>query len=138
MASAPAGSLEFLVDSAGLEGRLEFSPDPSGQKWSLGAAMRLVLDARISGVPQKRVEEILARCARSPGKVSEVLVRGTPPEPPKQEEPEWAELSTPPEAEPYRETALREAAAPAIFRIRVERVSVERVVRKPGPLPFLP
>ena len=138
MAASPIGSLELRVDPAGLEARLIFNPDPAGEAWSVGKAMRLAMDARIAGISQKRFEEILGKFARVSGPAEEVLARGLAPEPPALEEPEWAELAVPPEAEPFRDAALREAAAPAVFRIRVERVSVEKIVRKPAALPFLP
>ena len=138
MASPPVGSIELRVDPSGLEARLAFVPDPKGEEWSVGKAMRLALDARIGGVAQRRVEEILSKFARAPGPVSEVLVRGAAPEPPSLEEPEWVELAVPPEAEPFRDVVLREAPAPAVFRTRVEKFSVEKVIRKPGALPFLP
>ncbi len=138
MASPPVGSIELRVDPAGLEARLAFSPDPKGEEWSVGKAMRLALDARIAGVAQKRVEEILSKFSRSPGPVSEILVRGTAPEPPFLEDPEWVDLAVPPEAEPFRDAVLRESPAPAVFRIRVEKISVEKVIRRPGALPFLP
>ncbi len=138
MASAPTGSIELRVDPAGLEATLAFVPNPKGGEWSVGRTMRLALDARLAGVAQKRVEEILAKFARASGPVSEVLVRGVPPDPPSLEDPEWVELPVPPEAEPFRDEVLREAPAPAVFRTRVEKISVEKVIRKPGALPFLP
>lgn len=138
MASAPTGSIELRVDPAGLEASLSFKPDPKGEEWSVGRTMRLALDARLAGVAQKRVEEILSKFARAPGPVSEVLVRGIPPESPSLEDPEWVELPVPPEAEPFRDAVLRASPAPAVFRTRTEKVSVEKVIRKPGALPFLP
>ncbi len=138
MASPPTGSIELRVDPAGLEASLVFRPDPKGEEWSVGRTMRLALDARLAGVAQKRIEEILAKFARAGSPHLEVLVRGVPPEPPTLEDPEWVDLPVPPEAEPYREAILREAPAPAIYRTRTEKVSVEKVIRKPGALPFLP
>lgn len=138
MASAPTGSIELRVDPAGLEAVLVFNPDPKGEAWSVGRTMRLALDARLAGVSQKRVEEILSKFARAGGPASEVLVRGVPPEPPVPEDPEWADLPVPPEAEPFREEVLRQSPAPSVFRVRTEKVSVEKVIRKPGALPFLP
>lgn len=138
MASVPTGSIELRVDPAGLEASLSFKPDPKGEEWSVGRTMRLALDARLAGVVQKRIEEILSRFARADGPCTEVLVRGVPPEPPTLEDPEWVDLPVPPEAEPFREAVLRESPAPAVFRSRVEKISVEKVLRKPGALPFLP
>lgn len=138
MAGSPVGSLELRVDPAGLIAEFLFTPDPRGVEWSLGKAMRLLLDARVMGVAQKRVEEILFKFARAAGPVTEVVAQGLPPEQPVQEEPEWVDLPVPPEAEPYRDAALRAAPAPDVYQVRIEKVSVERTVLKPGLLPFLP
>lgn len=137
MSSSPVGALELHVDSAELTAELAFTPDPRGEEWSLGKAMRLVMDARLAGVPQKLVEAFLAKCARSSAPVAEIIVQGVVPESPSLEDPEWEELPVPAEMEAFRDSVLRSAPAPSIFRVRVEKISVERTVQKPGPLPFL-
>ncbi|MBN2874333.1 MAG: DUF342 domain-containing protein, partial [Spirochaetales bacterium] len=54
------------------------------------------------------------------------------------EEAEWVELTTPPEFKPFEASCIAEAAPPALFRVRVDKVARERIVKKPGALPFLP
>jgi hypothetical protein len=139
MAQASAkGDLALTIDELGLEASLRFTPDPNGAEWTADKLLRLVMDARVGGVNQKRAEDILGRFARSRGETTEILAKGQPPEEPVAEEPEWEDLGPPAGYEALVAAAIASAGEPELYRTRYETMRVEKKVKKPGALPFLP
>lgn len=139
MAQAGAkGDIALTIDELGLEASLRFTPDPNGAEWTADKLMRLVMDARVGGFNQKKAEDLLSKFSRSRGQATEVLARGQPPEEPRSEEPEWADLVPPPELDAIVAATIADTAPPELYKIRIETTRVERKVKKPAPLPFLP
>ncbi len=132
------GELRLSVDLSGLEARLNFNPAQDGAEWGAEGVQKLIAEERIVGVIAKRPEEILQAFAKSKAATSELLVRGQIPEQGAPETAEWSEITTPPEYQPFEATKIAEAKPPELFRIRTDRVARERIVKKPGALPFLP
>ncbi|MCX7023596.1 MAG: FapA family protein [Spirochaetes bacterium] len=131
------GKLEILVDEGGFLASLVFTPDRSGAEWNTEKIGRYLLDNRLSGVTPARLNGIIRSFASGSGRVVEVLARGVPAQAPRPEEAEWSALEVPPEAEAVRIAALSSSPPPRLERIRVEKVAVERIVRKPSAFPFL-
>ena len=139
MAQAGAkGDIALTIDELGLEASLRFTPDPNGAEWSADKLLRLIMDARIGGFNQKKAEDLLSKFSRSRGPAAEVLAKGQPPEEPRSEEPEWADLAPPPELDAIVAATIAETAPSEFYKVRVETVRVERKVKKPAALPFLP
>lgn len=132
------GSLALTVDELGLEASLRFTPDPNGAEWTADKLMRLVMDARIGGMTQRRADELLGKFARSRGAAVEVIAKGLVPEEPVPEEAEWEELEPPPEFADIVAATVIAAGPPELYRVRVETFKTEKTVKKPGALPFLP
>ena len=136
--SAAKGDLALDVDEDELEASLTFTPDKDGAEWTAEKILRVLMDARIGGFNQKRAEELTQKFGRAKGKLKEVVASGTPAEPPRPELPEWADMPMPPELSELVASVAAEAPPPLLYKLRVETVKVERTVRKPGALPFLP
>ena len=139
MAQAGAkGDIALTIDERGLEASLRFTPDPEGAEWTAEKLMRLVMDARLGGFNQKKAEDLLSKFSRSRGQTTEILAKGQPPEEPRPEEPEWADLVPPPGLDAIVAATIAETAPPELYKVRVETTRVERKVKKPAALPFLP
>jgi uncharacterized protein (DUF342 family) len=132
------GDLKLLVDELGLEASFHFTPSPGGAEWSADGVARLLAEARVTGVQARRVEEMLQAFAKAKAPAVEVAARGQTPEPGIPEYAEWMDLETPPEYLPFGDESIAEAPPPQLFRVRTDRVARERIVKKPGALPFLP
>jgi uncharacterized protein (DUF342 family) len=139
MAGATArGEVRLLIDQLGLEASFSFSPNPEGTEWAAEGLAKMLAEAGVIGVAARRLEEIVQSCAKSKTAIKELAARGQAPETGLPEDATWAELTTPPEFQAFEASAIAEAAPPELFRIRVEKISRERIVKKPGALPFLP
>ncbi|MBL8965539.1 MAG: DUF342 domain-containing protein, partial [Spirochaetaceae bacterium] len=136
--SIAKGDIALTVDELELEASLRFTPDPNGAEWSGEKILRLVMDAKIGGLNQKRADEIVGKFSRSRSAVTEIVAKGQPPVEPRLEEVEWAELEVPPEWTALVEESLKAAAEPELYLLRSEVVRTEKTVKKPGALPFLP
>jgi uncharacterized protein (DUF342 family) len=132
------GNLALTIDELGLEAVLQFTPEAEGAEWTAEKLMRLVMDARLSGMNQKRAEEILGKFSRSRGSCTEVLARGQAPEEPVPEEIEWEDITPPPGLDSIVAGSIAGAPEPELFRIRIETIKSEKIVKKPAALPFLP
>jgi uncharacterized protein (DUF342 family) len=139
MAQAGAkGDIALTIDERGLEASLRFTPDPEGAEWTAEKLMRLVMDARLGGFNQKKAEDLLSKFSRSRGPATEIIAKGQPPEEPRAEEPEWADLVPPPGLDAIVAATIAETAPPELYKVRIETTRVERKVKKPAALPFLP
>ncbi|HUW69697.1 MAG TPA: flagellar assembly protein A [bacterium] len=132
------GDIQLLVDGLELEASLRFEPASDGAEWAIDGLVKLVTEARIAGVTNRRLEEVLQAFGKSRTRTLEIVARGQAPEPTIPEEAEWGDTSTPPEFQPFESAAIVDAPPPNLYKIRVDRVARERVVKRSGLLPFLP
>ncbi|MBU0927652.1 MAG: FapA family protein [Spirochaetes bacterium] len=132
------GELTLIVDEFGLEAAFRFSPSQEGREWSSDGLAKALAEARVVGVQGRRIDEMLQAFSKSREPRIEVAAKGLPPELGIPEAAEWADFETPPEYAAFADETIAEAPRPDLFRIKVERVAKERVVKKPGALPFLP
>ena len=67
MAAAVArGDVELLVDGLGIEAILKFTPkDTSGAEWTAESLQKLIAEARLTGLPLRRVEEVLINFSKA-------------------------------------------------------------------------
>jgi len=138
-AVAVPGEVQLLVDEMGLEASLRFTPDPAGgASWTADSVARVLAEARVPVPSASALDGIMQAFARARAPVVVSAAKGLPPLPGTDEEAEWADPGTPPEFAAFEDRAVREAGPPALFRVRVERVARERIVKKPGAFPFLP
>ncbi|PKL26060.1 MAG: hypothetical protein CVV47_02715 [Spirochaetae bacterium HGW-Spirochaetae-3] len=132
------GDMKLLVDEFGLEAAFRFTPSNDGPEWNADGLARLLAEARVAGVQGRRLEEALQNFAKAREPAIEVVARGQSPELGTPEDAEWSDLRTPPEFLAFEDKTIAEAAPPELFRVRSERIARERIVKKPGALPFLP
>jgi hypothetical protein len=133
------GGIELLVDGLGIEAILKFTPgDDGGIEWTAESLQKLIAEARLTGLPPRRIEEVLFNFSKAHAAVSEVIIRGQLPLPGAPEEAEWMDFSTPEDYLPFESRAIATAGAPELFIIQVEKLARERQVKKPGAFPFLP
>jgi len=139
MAGATArGEVRLLIDQLGLEATLSFSPVPDGTEWAADGLAKMLAEAGVVGVPSRRLEEVVQAFSRSKSSMQEVVAKGQAPETGFPEDAVWVELGTPPEFQAFEAGAIADAPPPELFRLRVEKIARERIVKKPGALPFLP
>ncbi|OHD82366.1 MAG: hypothetical protein A3J97_06665 [Spirochaetes bacterium RIFOXYC1_FULL_54_7] len=133
------GTLELLVDGLGIEAILKFTPNAEGgAEWTAESLQKIVAEARLTGLPPRRIDEVLSIFAKARTTVSEVIVRGQLPLPGAPEEAAWMDFSTPGDYFPFESRAMATAGAPELFTVQMEKIARERQVKKPGALPFLP
>ncbi|TFG85037.1 MAG: hypothetical protein E4H20_01490, partial [Spirochaetales bacterium] len=140
MASQTArGTVRLNVDELGLEVTLRFTPDPEGgADWTADSLGKIVSDARINSVSSRILSDAVGKFQEAKAPVSVIIAQGQAPSSGAPEEAKWLPLETPPEFIPFQAAVISEAPSPQLFRVRVERVTRERIVKKPGLLPFLP
>jgi uncharacterized protein (DUF342 family) len=141
MAVIAKGNASIVIDPEETLATLIFTPDPEGLGWDADAVIKLSGENRLSPPPSpKTLEPFLQKAARAKTRdpVKLVLVEGTPPEEPAGETVVWETLAVPPDLAAFEKETLAAAGAPELYRIRVEKIKKETIVKKPAPLPFLP
>jgi uncharacterized protein (DUF342 family) len=132
------GDLELAIDEDEIEASISFTPDEGGAEWTAEKILRILMDARIGGFNQKLAEGLVQKFGRAKDKVREIVASGLLPEPPRPELPEWEELKPPPESSALAASVAAEAPAPVLYKVKIETVTVEKTVKRPAALPFLP
>ena len=121
------------------EAKLIFTPDPDGLGWDADAINKLAQENKLSPpVDPKILESFLSKAART--KIREpmemVLCEGIPSEEPVPETITWEELPIPSDLIQFENEAR--SVPPEIYRVKVERIKNEKIVKKSGALPFMP
>ncbi|MDR0623405.1 MAG: FapA family protein [Treponema sp.] len=135
------GNASIVINPQETEAALVFTPGPEGLGWDADAVIKLIGENRLSPPPSpKTLEPFLQKAAKqkTADPLEMVIFQGTPPEDPAGEEITWGPLPVPQDIEPWREETLAKAGKPELFRIKTEKIKRESIVKKPGPLPFLP
>jgi uncharacterized protein (DUF342 family) len=132
------GIVEIAIDIAELEARLNFTPDPNGTEWSSESLYRAVLERQLSMVSQRTVDGFLQNAAKAKSPISEVIAKGLAPEQPQPETVEWVNIPIPDELKDIADEKVSRCPPPEFFRVKVEIVKKETIVRKPNPIPFMP
>ncbi|MDR2608871.1 MAG: FapA family protein [Treponema sp.] len=135
------GDASISINPEETQATLGFVFDPDGLGWDADAVIKLAGENKL-GAPQARDLETFLKGASKAKKKGEVfqmvIARGTPPEDPAGEEISWEAVPVPADMEPYKDTALKEAGDPVLYRVKTERIKKEQLVKKAGALPFLP
>ncbi|GAB1456466.1 hypothetical protein MASR2M48_17740 [Spirochaetota bacterium] len=138
MATSPIkGDVQLLIDALGLEAVLKFSPHPDGPAWTIDKILKLLAEAHVPNVPNRRIEEIFQVFSKARSESIEIVAKGQAPETGFPESAEWVDIQTPEEYAPFADATVAEAEPPALFRIRTDKRVSERIVKKPGALPFM-
>ncbi|MFA6508384.1 MAG: flagellar assembly protein A [Treponemataceae bacterium] len=133
------GAVSIEIDALEVEAKLRFIPAKDGEDWSAERVLQLIAEKRIAPAPAARsLEDIFQKLAKVKDPTAVVIARGTPPVEPVGESVLWIDLPLPEELKSAAEDILVHARPPELYRIRVEKIKRETVVKKPAPLPFLP
>jgi uncharacterized protein (DUF342 family) len=141
MAVIAKGNAVIVINVDETEAKLVFTPDAEGLGWDSDAIIKLTGEHRLSPAPSpKALEPFLQKAARAKTKdpMELTLYQGQPAEAPEGEKIAWETLPVPGDIAPFKEETLSKAPPPELYRIRVEKIKKETIVKKPGPLPFLP
>jgi uncharacterized protein (DUF342 family) len=135
------GNAVIAANSQETEAKLVFTPDPEGLGWDVDAVNKLAGENNLSPpLNPKELEPFLQKASRAKTRdpMEMVIYRGIPPEEPVPETAAWETLPVPGDMAPFQEEALSKAGLPKLFRVKVEKIKIEKKVKKPSPLPFMP
>jgi uncharacterized protein (DUF342 family) len=141
MAVIAKGNASIVINPEETLASLIFTPDPEGLGWDADAVIKLVGENRLTPSPSpKTLEPFLQKAARAKTKdpMELTLYEGAPPKEPVGETIAWESLEVPADMAAFEKETLAAAGPPELYRIRVEKIKKETIVKKPGSLPFLP
>jgi uncharacterized protein (DUF342 family) len=131
------GKLELQVDQAGLEARLEFSPDPQGPEWDRQSAYALLEKRGIKErIDTKALDSLFGQ--EKPQARSLIVARGTAAQPGVPASLTVERLEIPEALQPYQQQVIPADSTPQVFRRSVEKIRIEKPVRRKRRLAFLP
>ncbi|MDR1655426.1 MAG: FapA family protein [Treponema sp.] len=135
------GDAGISINPEETQATLSFAVDPDGLGWDADAIIKLAGENKLSAPQARDLEPFLKGASKSKkkGEVFHMIIaQGTPPEDPVGEEVNWEAVPVPADMEPYKDAALKEAGDPVLYRVKVEKIKKEQLVKKAGALPFLP
>ncbi|MDC7126352.1 MAG: FapA family protein [Spirochaetales bacterium] len=131
------GSFDIDTDDEGLLAVLNFTPDDNGEEFDKPAVYRLINEKKIvNGLDKKKLENELNTLFSKPVEFSITLAEGSPPELAVPTSYEWEPFEIPKDKKKDLENFLQNAPPPDIFRIEVEKVKRETIVKKKSRNPF--
>ncbi len=133
------GAITIEIDALEIEAKIRFVPAKDGEDWNAERVLQLVAEKRITPAPSARaVDELLQKLQKAKEGAVAVLARGTPPEDPVGERIAWSDLRVPEDLAKIAADLAARALPPELYRVKVEKIKREIIVKKPSPLPFLP
>ena len=134
------GDLKLEIDEQGIEVRITITPDEAGGEITLESIGAMLSEKKVrAGIDAESIDKAFRTLARKKTEpLTFVAAAGTAPQPGTPESVQFTENPIPERLEPVAQKLLAAAAAPAGYRLREERVKVEKKVLKKAPLPFLP
>jgi hypothetical protein len=139
MAVIAKGDASIIINAQETEAKLRFVPSPDGLGWDMDALIKLAGENRLSPPPSPKIlEPFLQKAVRAKEPLELVLYEGLLPEEPAAEGVSWEDLPVPEDIAPFKDEVLSGAAPPRLYRVKIEKVKRETVVKKPNKLPFLP
>jgi uncharacterized protein (DUF342 family) len=135
------GSASITVNPQETEAKLVFVPDPDGLGWDVDALNKLAGENNLSPpLNPKALEPFLQKASKAKTKdpMEMVIYQGIPPEEPAPETAAWEALPVPGDMASFQAEVLSKAGPPKLFRVKVEKIKIEKKVKKPVPLPFMP
>jgi hypothetical protein len=136
-AIAIRGDISIAVNPDETEAKLVFVPDAGTRLWDAVSINRLIEKAGLPAADQKELWDFLVEAAHSHAPAEFVFARGIAPESPAPERVVWGRVDFPPDIRPLVRETLAGAGPPSLSRLKTERFKSERVIQKPGALPFM-
>ncbi|MGA2973813.1 MAG: flagellar assembly protein A [Spirochaetia bacterium] len=137
---AVKGDLKLEIDEQGIEVRITITPDDNGADISPETIQAMLAEKKVrAGIDANAVDAAFRTLARKKtDPVSFIAASGTPPQPGAPESVDFEQLPIPERLAAVARSILDAAPRPRGFRMREERVKVEKKVLKKPALPFLP
>jgi len=133
------GSVSIEIDLLEIDVSLRFIPDKAGEDWSAERIIQILGEKRVSPLPSARiVDELLQKLTKAKDTQLVSLLKGVPAEPPQPERIIWADLPIPDDLKEIAGNAVDTAGPPKLFRVIVDKIRHESIVKKPSPIPFMP
>ncbi|AEF81366.1 FapA family protein [Leadbettera azotonutricia] len=135
------GDATITINPQETEAKLIFTPDPDGLGWDVDAVNKLAAENNLTPpLNPKDLEAFLSKAGRAKTKdPHEMLIyQGLLPEEAVPEAIAWEALPVPADMAVFQKETLDAASLPELFRVKVERIKKEKIVKKPGALPFMP
>jgi uncharacterized coiled-coil protein SlyX len=137
--SSARGRIVLAVDDQEIEAKLQFEPQADGQEWTVETLLKFLAEQRLTPPPSARtLDELLQKFSKAKQASEAVVARGVAALAPTPETAVWAEFPIPEDLAAVAKEIVERAAAPELYRIRIDKVKKETVVKKPAALPFLP
>ncbi len=133
------GSITLTIDELALQASIAFSPNSDGDDWNTEKILKHLAEKNIStGFDSPFIEKVLSRFSSAKeGPLSEIIVRGNPPQPPIPEQVKWNEFPLPEHLKDDCARVFSRAGVPSIVKVSFEKVKQEKVIEKKGKFPFL-
>ncbi len=124
-------SIRFEIDQLGVEVRATLAPEAGGPDSSPDSVLTLLAERGVKeGISREEIEKAFRTLQRKGEPVTFVAARGTPPRAPEPETCALEPLSLPESIKAAAEAALAAAKPPEVFRVRLERMKVEKQQQK--------
>ena len=133
------GNLKLEIDEQGVEVRITITPDESGADITPASIQAMLVEKKVrTGINTTAIDKALRSLARKDAEPeSFVAAAGVPPQQPEPESVVFETHPIPPLLAAVARTVLNAAPEPRGFRLREEKVKLERKVLKKPLLPFL-
>ncbi len=134
------GDLKLEIDEQGIEVRITITPDEAGGEITPESIGAMLAEKKVrTGIDSESIDKAFRTLARKKTEpLTFVAAAGAAPQPGAPESVEFIESPIPARLAAVAEKLLVAAAAPVGYRLREERVKVEKKVLKKPALPFLP
>lgn len=131
------GRIEIDVDDEGLLAVLHFVPDEQGTEFDIQAVDRLIVEKQIVyGINREELDTKIESLFKTQKENNITLAEGDTPQSAADDGQEWTAVAIPEERKTDIDRVLKNASPPEIFRIEVEKIKQEKIVKKKGLLPF--
>jgi hypothetical protein len=131
------GDVSIAVNSDETEVKLVFVPGATARIWDAVSLNRLIGEAGFPAADQEELRNFLIANAYSHAPAEFIFAEGIAPEPPVPERVVWGRVDFPADIRPLVKETLVRAGPPSLSRVKTERVKTEKIIQKPGALPFL-
>jgi uncharacterized protein (DUF342 family) len=133
------GNIDLEIDEQGVEVRITITPDPNGADISAESLQAMLTEKKVrTGVSNDAIDKALRTLARkNADPLSFIAAAGVPPQPPAPESVLFEPAPVPERLASVARTVLAAAPQPRGFRVREEKVKLEKKVLKKAALPFL-
>ena len=133
------GNIDLEIDEQGVEVRITITPDPNGADINAESLQAMLAEKKVrTGVSNDAIDKALRTLARkNADPLSFIAAAGVPPQPPAPETVLFEPAPIPDRLASVARTVLAAAPQPRGFRVREEKVKVEKKVLRKAALPFL-